>query len=100
MCQNNEIHQQNYLYESNILNRENYVVPIYYFRSSRSQMFFKIGVLQNYAIFKGKHLKKLQRMNHVVYQKSQKFLKQIEVFDLIGCSERRINSYEQNKLLS
>ena len=26
------------------------------FRSSRSQMFFKIGVLKNFAIFTGKHL--------------------------------------------
>ena len=26
------------------------------FRSSRSQMFFKLGVLKNFAIFSGKHL--------------------------------------------
>ena len=26
------------------------------YRSSRSQMFFKIGLLKNFAIFKGKHL--------------------------------------------
>ena len=26
------------------------------FRSSRSEMFFKIGVLRNFAIFTGKHL--------------------------------------------
>ena len=26
-------------------------------RSSRSQMFFKIGVFKNFAIFKGKHLR-------------------------------------------
>ena len=28
----------------------------FFFRSSRSQMFFKMGVLKNFAIFTGKHL--------------------------------------------
>ena len=33
---------------------ENQCLP---FRSSRSQMFFKVGVLKSYAIFTGKHLR-------------------------------------------
>ena len=33
-----------------------FVTEVLIFRSSRSQMFFKIGVLKNFAIFTGKNL--------------------------------------------
>ena len=36
---------------------EQLLIGLSTFRSSSSQMFFKIGVLENFAIFTGKHLR-------------------------------------------
>ena len=46
---------------------EQLLVDLSTFRSSRSQMFFKIGVLENFAIFTGKHLRRTRPQGLQLY---------------------------------
>ena len=42
-------------YDKNMFERKKFVTEMLIFKNSRSQIFFKIGVLKNFAIFTGKH---------------------------------------------